>query len=311
MMTKSKYKCETPVVLIIFNRPNETRINISAISKVQPNKLYVISDGPRNFYNSDLNNVNECRSIVENLNWDCEVIKIYSEANLGCMRRVVTGLNEVFESEDKVIILEDDCIPSVDFFKFCEWGLDTFESNNEIGLISGSNLLANLMTEELRNGFSKYINIWGWATWKSRWCLYDPFLTIMDIQINIRQFSNLNFFEKLFWKEVFKLSLYSSNIWDFRYQFVFFKNNLMSVYPAISLVENIGFGESATHTSIKVPKYVLKNLPRLDKSILDLKPNIDFNPKIAREYLYIRALWKYNFISIIKIKLMNIIRFSK
>jgi hypothetical protein len=311
MMTKSNYKCETPVVLIIFNRPNETRINIGAISKVQPNKLYVISDGPRNFSNSDLNNVNECRSIVENLNWDCEVIKIYSEANLGCMRRVVTGLNKVFENEEKAIILEDDCIPSIDFFKFCEWGLNTFDSNIEIGLVSGSNLLANQVLEESRNGFSRYINIWGWATWKNRWALYDPFLTIMDVQQNLNKNQILSLVERIFWKEVIKLAIFSSNIWDFRFQYIFFKFNLKSVYPSRSLIENIGFGNSATHTKMKAPDYVMKNLPNSDDSILGLEPKLDSIVNKYRDQLYIKTLWNFNIVSIIKVKLMNIVRFLK
>lgn len=310
-MSNNLYICKTPVVLIMFNRPFETKINISEISKVQPRKLYVISDGPRDFSISDKKNVQECRSFVENLNWDCEIVKIYSDNNLGCMRRVVTGLNKVFENEEKAIILEDDCIPSIDFFKFCEWGLNTFDSNIEIGLVSGSNLLANQVFEESRNGFSKYINIWGWATWKNRWALYDPFLTIMDVQQNLNKNQILSLVERIFWKEVIKLAIFSSNIWDFRFQYIFFKFNLKSVYPSKSLIENIGFGNSATHTTMKAPDYVMKNLPNSNDSIFKFEPKLDLIVNKYRDQIYIKTIWKFNIVSVVRLKLMNVVRFLK
>ena len=122
------YLCVHPVTIVIFNRVNETRNLLIALTSVKPNIIYVISDGPRQNVISDYEKVNECRRLVDEfIDWECTLIKIYSIHNLGCMRRVVSGLDEVFKHSDKSIILEDDCIPSINFFKFCDWALIEFE----------------------------------------------------------------------------------------------------------------------------------------------------------------------------------------
>ncbi len=305
------YKCNTAIALIIFNRIEETKKLINAVSKVTPSNIYIISDGPRENNFDDIEKVKYCRNIVEQIDWECNVVKIYSETNMGCMKRVITGLNEVFYNESRVIILEDDCIPTIDFFKFSEWGLDVFALNNQIGLISGSNLISDKIIENSRNGFSKYINIWGWATWKRTWEKFDPLLTIMEVQDSINQFDFDSKIEKLFWKELFKLSIYSSKIWDFRLQFYFFKYKLFSVYPKRNLIQNVGFGKDATHTSMKIPDYVLRNKINHSISILNDLENFTFSPNHYREKVYIRSLWRYSFINTIKLKIMNIIRFLK
>jgi len=310
-MEINSYKCTTPIVIIIFNRLLETQRLIEAISKVQPTKLYIISDGPRENFPLDKGKVESCRQLIDSISWNCELVKLYSDINLGCMKRVVTGLNSVFQCESSAIILEDDCIPSVDFFKFCEWGLFNFQKNENIGLISGSNLIADKFDLTYMNGFSKYINIWGWATWKSTWEKYDNLLTIMDVQNNIGKFSKLKLVEKIFWKELFKLSIYSSKIWDFRLQYTFFMYDLYSVYPKKSLVENIGFGVDATHTSINKPKYVLNNLPENTFNLFEEIPDYSFAVDSKRENLYIKTIWNYSLLTTIRLKIMNVIRLFK
>jgi hypothetical protein len=310
-MEINSYKCTTPIVIIIFNRLLETQRLIEAISKVQPTKLYIISDGPRENFPLDKGKVESCRQLIDSISWNCELVKLYSDINLGCMKRVVTGLNSVFQCENSAIILEDDCIPSVDFFKFCEWGLFNFQKNENIGLISGSNLIADKFDLTYMNGFSKYINIWGWATWKSTWEKYDNLLTIMDVQNNIGKFSKLKLVEKIFWKELFKLSIYSSKIWDFRLQYTFFMYDLYSVYPKKSLVENIGFGVDATHTSINKPKYVLNNLPENTFNLFEEIPDYSFAVDSKRENLYIKTIWNYSLLTTIRLKIMNVIRLFK
>ena len=304
------YRYTKPITIIIFNRYNETMQLLLAISRVKPSTIFVISDGPRKNNNEDFEKVEKCRKLVHDIiNWDCKIIKIYSPVNLGCYKRVVTGLNEVFSIVDNSIILEDDCIPTIDFFRFCEWGLDFFRSNPEIGLISGSNLVSDIINENSRNGFSRYINIWGWATWKKTWEKFDTYLTIMELQNSIKHFEISTKLEKLYWKELFKLSIYSSKIWDFKLQYIFFKYNLFSVYPQNNLVQNIGFGLDATHTSMKIPKYVNNNKPITSYSIMNSPPNLKFRPNPIREKLYLRLLWKFSFFNTIKLKTMNILRF--
>lgn len=306
------YQCESNVTIIIFNRVHETKELLKSLALVKPKMLFVISDGPRIDSKLDDQKVNSCRSLVDELiDWDCNVIKIYSETNLGCMKRVVTGLDEVFSICNDSIILEDDCIPSINFFKFCDWALKEFEFNENIGMVSGSNLVADLVDIEFRNGFSNYISIWGWATWKRVWSKYDHHLTIMDIQNNSKNFFPNEFWKNLFWRELFKLSIYSSKIWDFRLQYVFFYFKLFSIYPKYNLINNIGFGVDATHTSIKIPKYVNSNFPKSDIDIYDFSPCTQIIESKERDSIYLRKIWNFSIYSTLKLILGNLIRFVK
>ena len=306
------YQCKSPVSIILFNRIEETRQLLIALSLVRPNVVFVISDGPRSSVSSDYQKVQACRSLVDELIfWDCNVVKIYSDFNLGCMRRVVTGLDLVFNNCNESIILEDDCIPSINFFKFCDWALKDFEFNENIGMVSGSNLVSDLFDIDFRNGFSKYISIWGWATWKRVWSKYDHHLTIMDVQINSNKFSPNKYWENLFWKELFKLSINSSKIWDFRLQYVFFYFQLFSIYPKFNLVNNVGFGVDATHTSIDIPDFVNLNIPDKEIDIYDFTPCTQVMVSENRDTIYLRRIWGFSIYSTIKLKLGNLIRFSK
>ncbi len=308
----SVYECVHPVTIIIFNRVDETRQLLISLSLVKPKIIYVISDGPRKNVLLDFEKVRECRSLVDELiSWECNLIKIYSDFNLGCMRRVVSGLNEVFKLSDKSIILEDDCIPSINFFKFCDWALIEFELKLDIGMISGSNLLSDLIEMNSRNGFSKYISIWGWATWRRVWMKYDSHLTIMDVQQSSNMYFPNRFWEKLFWKELFKFSIYSSKIWDFRLQYIFFKFKLFSVYPKFNLINNIGFGIDATHTSIEVPDYVKNNRISYEFNIDDFPPSIETFCLENRDSIYLKRIWNFSIYSTIKLKLGNLVRFNK
>jgi hypothetical protein len=202
------YICKTPVVMIIFNRPQFTQKVFDEIKKVKPAKLYVISDGSRENNDSDISNVQICREIVNDFDWICDVSRIFSDKNLGCKKRVITGLNEVFSKEERAIILEDDCVPSEAFFEFCDWGLDRYENSNQVAIVSGSNLLdfkSELMpNNEDRADFSIYINCWGWATWKRTWNEFDPYLSIQEINLKKKSlFKNTS---------LVKLRFYSNNL---------------------------------------------------------------------------------------------------
>jgi hypothetical protein len=305
--------CKTPVVFIIFNRPNESEKTFNAIKKVKPERLFVISDGPRDWATTDIENVFKCRELLNLIDWECEITPIFSEVNLGCMRRIVTGLNEVFRIVEKAIILEDDCVPTVDFFRFMEWGLNQFSNEPSIGMISGSNLIAHKIMPKERNGFSSFINIWGWGTWKRVWEKHDPYLSLSEIKGNmvcIKKNLNLKWWEAMYWKELFKYSVYASSTWDFQVQYSFFKNRLMSVYPAVNLIHNIGFSGNGTHTNVEEPEYIRKNLPNNNSDIfsrdVDISKKIDF----IRDKMLASEIWHYNIFTAIRLRLMNILRLN-
>lgn len=254
----------TPVVLFIFNRPKTTRKVFEAISRAKPRRLYIVSDGPRANRSDDRSLVEKCREIVAKVGWECEVKTKYSDENLGCKLNVVGGLDWVFSQENEAIILEDDCVPTLGFFDFCEEMLGRYRDNPRIGSISGSNLedVSPLQTD-LSYWFSKYPEVWGWATWKRAWAQYEVDLAVVPASarseiVNERVQSPA---ERRYWNSRFN-SVASGKLdtWDYQLAFMHWRNNLLSVIPSVNLISNIGFGPDATHT-VSPPAATLQLTP--------------------------------------------------
>lgn len=313
MSELAQYSCQTPVVLIIFNRPDETLKTLLAIQKVRPKKLFVVADGPRSWMPFEDEKVQKCRAILDIIDWDCEIVRIFSDVNLGCMRRIVTGLDTIFRIIESAIILEDDCVPNIDFFRFTEWGLKEYQNDLSIGMISGSNLISHKHSIGTRNGFSTLINIWGWATWRRVWIAHNPFLSILEVKNKMGDISKsmkLNWWQSIYWRELFIYTVYSSNTWDFQLQFSFFRLKLLSVYPCRNLIHNIGFGKDGTHTNIKEPVYIAKSLPVEQDNILQCVVDDTRTIDVARDSLLASEIWHFNIKTALRLKLMNFIRLN-
>jgi len=242
---------DTPVALVIFRRPSHTQRVLEVLAQARPKRIYVISDGPSLGNKDEAIAVRECRELIDLIQWDCEVLKNYSEENMGSRSRVVSGLDWVFESEDRAIILEDDCVPEISFFKFCEELLNKFENEPRVAGIGGSNVLEE-KTQPLVSDyfFSRYPAIWGWATWKRTWSRYSQNLpkTVVKKVRNHRQFSpsrsNL-----AYWRSKFgDVSKGLVDAWDYQLAYLSMKSEMLWVIPRNNLISNIGFGEGATHT---------------------------------------------------------------
>jgi hypothetical protein len=242
----------TPVVLIIFNRPEKTERVFAEIEKVRPLKLLVVGDGARVDRASEIEKVVATRRIIERVNWPCEVLTNYSEINLGCKLRVSSGLNWVFEQVEQAIILEDDCVPHPTFFKFCEELLERYRNNQSVGMIAGCNLQIRRNVNDYSYHFSNTTPIWGWSTWRDRW--QSDYDLSMSKWPEIRDSGKLSeWFEikkehdsyKLIFEKVFQGLI---DTWDYQWQFACRLNRRVAVVPNVNLISNIGFGVDATHT---------------------------------------------------------------
>jgi hypothetical protein len=132
-----------PILIILFNRSDNTKELFKILKQLRPTKLYVNIDGPRVNNNKDLTEVEACKNLVQNIDWPCEVYKQYHKNNLGCKNSVVSAIDWVFEFEEHTIILEDDCIPSLSFFEFCERTLIKYKNEYSVMQISGNNFIEN------------------------------------------------------------------------------------------------------------------------------------------------------------------------
>lgn len=239
-----------PILFLVFNRPDTTRKVFQRIREHKPNKLYIAADGPRLNRENEHNLCSEVRSITEDIDWDCEVHRLYRTKNLGCGPAVSSAIDWFFDKEEWGIILEDDCLPSLQFFDFCNTCLELYRDNNIIMHVSGNNYTnINYSTGQLAF-FSNYPHIWGWATWRRAWSLYS--YKIEDGIDSLMSNRDFNWEEKRYWKKIYRAVVNGKiNTWDYQWLFTLWKYNGIAISPVVNMVENIGITGSSTHEFLR------------------------------------------------------------
>ncbi|MGV8828380.1 MAG: hypothetical protein ACWA6U_08665 [Breznakibacter sp.] len=242
---------KTPILVLIFNRPEKAKGLYEIICRQKPAKLYIAADGPRQDRSNEPELCRQTRSIFDNIDWPCEKKTFYREQNAGCGVAVNEAITWFFKQEENGIILEDDCHPNNDFFTFCEEMLHRYKDHSEIKLISGSNYQDGRQWGKNSYYFSKMCHIWGWASWRRAWDEYEFSLAEYDdksFKEQLRaQFPNKRFYR--FWEHIYRMMKEKPiDTWDYQFCFSIWKNNGLSIIPNKNLVSNIGFGKDATHT---------------------------------------------------------------
>lgn len=258
------YRCSTPVLLIFFNRPDTFARVFEQVRKAKPRTLILAQDGPRN--DKDVDGINKCREIAESVNWECEIIRDYSEINLGCGVRPQSAISNALERFESVIILEDDCIPSDSFFSYCEELLEKYKDDERICYISGLNHFEEWDCGGNDYFFTKTGAIWGWATWRRSWSkYYDYYVKRIsnDYVINLLKgaISNKYSYQTRIdsWKRA-NASLENKeklSYWDIQWGFVKYSQNMLVIVPRKNLIHNIGVGATSTHAqNLKMTTHV-------------------------------------------------------
>ena len=252
---------ETPVALFVFNRPHTTRKVFEAIARVQPARLLLIADGPRSDKVGEAEACQQVRAIISCIDWPCEVSTNFAISNLGCQERVIGGLDWVFSLVEEAIILEDDCLPDLSFFPFCQELLERYRGDSRIAYISGCNLVEKHLKTNASYFFSQIGGIWGWATWRSEWQRYDRHLKEWP-QLRSERMLEEIFDEPeavAYWTQIFD-AMYENkgpNTWDYQWLYTCLKNNSLVAVSGVNLISNIGFGEDATHTIKEDARFML------------------------------------------------------
>lgn len=245
---------QTPVVVCVFNRPAETARVLEALRSARPRTLFVVSDGPREGSRGESETVSRVRELFQRPGWPCDIVANYSETNLGCRRRVSSGLDWVFGQVSEAIVLEDDTVPHPSFFPFCAELLDRYRDESRVGSISGTDFTGGSYRTDTSYGFSRYNLFWGWATWKRAWAIYDDGMGCLDevgaesLQaVLARTFRRRR--ERLYWRHVLtRVHQGKIDSWGYQWLLSCWRAGLLGIQPAWSLVQNIGVGEQATHT---------------------------------------------------------------
>lgn len=277
---------DIPVLFILFNRPELAQLVLDRIRLVRPAVLYIAIDGPRPTIDDDENSVQQCISLIDKVDWPCTVKTLIRDHNLGCKIAVSSAIDWFFREQEMGIILEDDCLPDITFFYYCENLLHKYKDDYRVMHVSGCNLISERRFGNDSFFFTNVTHVWGWATWKRAWSLYDigmkdyaAFSKNKGLKRIVKNKGSI-----AYWKEAFDFTYCGKiNTWDYQWVFSIWSNGGLSVIPNQNLISNIGFGAGATHT---IQESEQAYLPTRSIDTLNLKyPNkIKINEE-ADEYI--------------------------
>lgn len=244
---------KTPILFLIFNRPDTTERVFEQIALQKPERLYIAADGARKDKIGELEICLQTRKIIDKIAWPCLVKTLFRDENLGCKQAVSSAITWFFEHEEEGIILEDDCLPNSSFFNYCTTLLERYRHDNRVMHIAGANFQFGENRGDGDYYFSKYNHIWGWATWRRAWKNYDVNMKNWPYFKNTNQLANLFSTKREvdYWSDIFsKVHDNQINTWDYQWSFAIWCNNGLATIPNKNLICNIGFGSAnATHTS--------------------------------------------------------------
>lgn len=284
---------QTPVLLLVFNRPLTTQKVFEAIRKARPKKLYIAADGPRKNNVNDAKLCFEVKQITAAIDWDCELKTLYRTENLGCKNAIWNAIDWFFEQEEEGIILEDDCVPDISFFDFCQTMLLRYKNDDNIKLISGSSLWFGKYDSSNDYFLSNYVNIWGWATWRTTWNLVNA--NYCEDKTNWKHIESSinknieNPLVKTYLKQICLDTFYNKiiNTWDIYLAASIIMNNGKTIVPFRNLIKNIGF--VGTHANGTVSKSQNLPLVPINPVLGMLSVNTNFNKQYLSQIAMVIA----------------------
>jgi hypothetical protein len=244
-------RVETPVALFVYNRPELTARVVATLREAQPSRLLVVADGPKADRMTDPARCAAARAVATQLDWPCELRTHFADQNLGLKRRMESGLDWVFDQTDEAIILEDDCLPSRSFYRFCEELLKRYRHDERVLTVSGTCFLFDQYQPPHSYFFSRYPLIWGWATWRRAWRKHDPTMAAWPA---CRESGFLERFlesaaARRYWTARLELNRGRGASWDYAWILSCWLADGLSAVPSLNLVRNVGFGDGATNTT--------------------------------------------------------------
>lgn len=292
---------ETPILFLIYKRPDLTRKVFDVIRTIKPAKLYIAADGPRAENDNEIKLCLEARQVISDIDWQCEVNTLFREKNLGCKIAVSKAIDWFFANEDKGIILEDDCLPHLDFFYFCATMLEHYQSNMRIFTITGNNF-QKFSNNTNQYYLSKYPHCWGWATWRRAWNWYSSDISFwpkMRVSKDWRSFMQESV-ERKYWTKIFdKVYRGKYDSWAYPWTASVWHRGGLTITPNVNLVTNIGFDNRATHTLnhngvLEVPSYSMNTITFHDCTEVNVKAdNYVFNTVFNGQQLRFPAILYY------------------
>lgn len=243
-------KIEIAVLILFFNRPDALSAVFEEVRKARPSRLFLYQDGPRGEH--DMPGIEACRKVVEDIDWECDVRRLYQEKNFGCDPSEYLSQKWAFSMADKCIVLEDDDIPSQSFFPFCKEMLDRYEHDTRISMITGTNY--DEVTPDIPYDyfFATTFSISGWASWRRVIDQWDEHYTFLDDAYNLQQLEEL-IKERKYQKDFVEFCRYHRKSGKAYYETIFhaaiFFNSAMSIVPRVNMINNLGACGEGVHLS--------------------------------------------------------------
>ena len=283
----------TPVLLLVFNRPEKVQQLFDVIKEVKPKKLYVAADGPRENVSQDKEKCSAVRAIFSHIDWDCDVKFLFHEKNLGCSLSGKTAWDWAFSLENELIFLEDDGLPSKSFFGFCQELLGKYRHNYNIGYICGTNYGRNF--GDATYFFTRYGGgTYGIATWKRVYNLYEYKLKSYAETRKLPSFKKnfLYHFEYKYQTRRYKRYIKrGGNTYDLQIGYMYYKHNIYSIMPNINMITNIGFDMDAANTKVSPnSKLAMKygDIPRYELDCITHPDKFEIDKEFERQQLFAR-----------------------
>lgn len=243
---------KNPVLFLVFNRPDVTARVFQILQRMQPPRLYVAADGPRESRPAEGSLCEQTRAIATAVDWPCEVFTLFRETNFGCKRAVSSAISWFFDREVQGIVLEDDCLPEPSFFDYCDELLDRYRNDDRVMCISGDNFISSHWQPEHSYYFSRYAHIWGWASWARAWEHYRVDLAAPGDdrieEVLERTFPGSARLRDHWEALLTEVAAGRIDTWDYQWTYALWRKQGLSCVPRVNLISNIGFGAGATHT---------------------------------------------------------------
>lgn len=296
-MKKKPFKTDIAVAMIFFNRPDTLKKVFESVRNARPSKLYLIQDGARINRPTDIENIEECRNIVGNIDWQCEVFRDYSDVNLGCGKRIFTGLCNVFAHEEYAAIVEDDIVIGESFLPFCKEMCERYKNDQRVQMISGMNHLGVYEECPYDYFFSQGGGaIWGWATWARCWNELDWNMTCMSNNYIVNCLKASNTPNKCGKGIAIRAISIRNNIlkgiypsfWSLHFGLYGYLGSRLNIVPKYNLISNIGLTKDSTHAADSVTKLVKRIRVVFFAKIYEMPNELKHPQYVLDDQIYMR-----------------------